>query len=259
MGQIISINNQKGGVAKTTTTQALGQGLSLEGFKVLLIDLDPQGNLSFSLGANTEGNTMYEVLRGQAKAEETIQSLEGEDLIPSSILLSGADLEFTQTGREYLLKDSLKPLINIYDFIIIDTPPTLGILTINSLTAADKTIIPIGSDIYSLQGLGQLNDTIQRVRKYVNPGLSIQGILMTRFNPRTILSNELKETAEDLAIKLNTKLYNTTIRESVAIREAQAQQVNIFKYAPNNNAILDYGSFLKEFLESELVEDEQQE
>lgn len=251
MGQVISINNQKGGVAKTTTAQALGQGLSLEGFKVLLVDLDPQGNLSFSVGANTDNNTMYEVLRGQVAAADTIQSVGNEDIIPSSILLSGADLEFTQTGREYLLKDTLAPLVNKYDFIIIDTPPTLGILTINSLTAANKTIIPIGSDIYSLQGLGQLNDTIQRVRKYVNPGLIIEGILLTRYNSRTILSSELKETAKDVANKLETRLFNTTIRESVAIREAQAQQVNMFEYAPNNNAIKDYKAFVKELLESE--------
>lgn len=249
MAQIISINNQKGGVAKTTTAQSFAQGLSLEGYKVLLVDLDPQANLSFSTGSNIDNGTMYEVMKGELKAADIISSIGGLDILPSSLLLSGADLEFTTTGREYLLKDSLDPLVDIYDYIIIDTPPALGILTINSLTFSDKIIIPIGSDIYSLQGLAQLYETIQKVRKYVNPKLEIEGILLTKYDPRTILSGELKDKAQDIAEKLNTKLFKTTIRESVAIREAQAQQANIFEYAPKNNAVKDYKSFVDEFLE----------
>lgn len=250
MGQIISINNQKGGVAKTTTAQALAQGLSYFGFKVLLVDLDPQSNLTFSLGVDRADKTMYEVLRGELNTKDIITTQGDLDLLPGSLLLSSADLEFTQTGREYLLKDALEPFRNIYEYIIIDTPPALGILTINSLTACDKLIIPMSADIYSLQGMSQLNDTIKRVRKYVNPSLKIEGILLTKYNPRTILGGEIKESAIEIAERLKTKLFKTTIRESVVIREAQAQQLNLFEYAPDNNAIIDYKNFVKEIIES---------
>lgn len=250
MGQIMSVNNQKGGVAKTTTVQALGQGLSLKGYKVLLIDLDPQCNLSFSIGGDQSKNTMYEILNGDIDINNAIITKGNLDLIPGNLFLSSADLEFTRTGKEYLLKESLDSVKDNYDFIIIDTPPALGILSINSLTACEKLIIPISADIYSLQGIGQLNETIKSVRKYVNSSIAIEGILLTRHNPRTILSGQIKENAIEIADILNTKIFKSTIRESVAIKEAQAQQANLFEYAPNNNAMLDYMNFVDEIIES---------
>lgn len=250
MGKIISVNNQKGGVAKSTTVQALGQGLSAKGYKVLLIDLDPQCNLSFSIGGDKSEETMYEVLSGDTEIKKAIITKGDLDLIPGNLLLSSADLEFTRTGKEYLLKESLTSVKDNYNFIIIDTPPALGILSINSLTACDKLIIPISADIYSLQGIGQLSETIESVRKYVNSAIKIEGILLTRHNPRTILSRQIKENAMEVADILNTKLFKSTIRESVAIKEAQAQQTNLFEYA-TNNAVLDYKDFVEEILESE--------
>lgn len=245
---IISINNQKGGIGKTTTVQNIGAGLVLKGFKVLLIDLDPQGNLTFSTGAEGQGNTIYEVMKGVISLNETIQSVEGLDIIPANILLSGADIEFTFTGREHLLKEAIGSLKTPYDYILIDTPPSLGILTVNALTVSDRVIIPLTADIFSLQGLGQLHNTINRVRKYSNPSLQVEGLLLTKFNKRTILNREIKETIEKTAKEFESRLFNTTIRESVSMREAQAYQTNIFKYAPESTPAKDYEELIEELI-----------
>lgn len=243
---IITINNQKGGVAKTTTAQALARGLNLRGYKTLAIDLDPQGNLSHSMKADTDAMTIYEAMSGKVDIKTTIQTTEQGDIIPSNILLSGADLEFTKTGREYLLKEILKSLE--YDFIILDTPPNLGILTINALTTADKVIIPMGADVFSLKGLEQLYGTIEQVKKYTNRDLEVEGILLTRYNGRTIINRDLKEVIEDSAKNINTKVFKTEIRDSTSQREAQAMQESIFDYAPKSKTAEDYNSFINELL-----------
>lgn len=244
----ISINNQKGGVGKTTTAQALGTGLILKGYKTLFIDLDPQANLSVSMGADITKITIYEILRGEKEAAEAIQVTAQGNIIPANLLLSGADLEFTQTGREYLLREALAPLKGPYDFIIIDTPPTLGILTINALTATDKVIIPMGADVYSLQGLSQLYSTIDRVRKYCNPSLKVEGILLTQFNSRTVIGRDLRQAIEDVASKAETKVFKAGIRDGVAVKEAQARQESIFGYAPKSNPAKDYMDFIEELI-----------
>lgn len=245
---IISINNQKGGIGKTTTVQSVGAGLSEKGFKVLLIDLDPQGNLTYSTGANGQGKTIYEVMKGTVNLNDAIQRLKGFDLIPANILLSGADIEFTFTGREHLLREAIGSLKFPYDYILIDTPPSLGILTINALTVSDKVIIPLTADIFSLQGLGQLHNTITRVKKYSNPNLQVEGLLLTKFNDRTILNREIKENIEKTAKEFNSKLFTSTIRESVSMREAQAYQTDIFKYAPDSNPAKDYEELINEII-----------
>ena len=250
MATIYSVSNQKGGIGKTTTAQALGNGLHKRGYKALLIDLDPQGNLSLSMGANPMGITIYEALEGKAAITDTIQRTDQGDIIPANILLSGADkdLNARDTGREYALKELIEPLRPLYDYIVIDTAPSLGILTINSLTAADSVLIPISADIYSIAGLGQLYSTINSVRKYTNQALKVEGIVLTKFNERTILNRDLKAAIEETAAKLQTKLFNAYIREGVAIREAQAEGKSIFDYAPGSNPAIDYTQFINELL-----------
>lgn len=250
MAKVISISNQKGGVGKTTTTGAVAAGYKLKGYKVLCVDLDPQSNLSFSSGAGTEDcPTIYEILKGEVKTSFSIQKMESFDIISSNILLSGIELEFTQTGREYLLKEALSSVKDKYDYIFIDTPPALSILTVNAFTASDYIIIPMLSDIFSLQGIAQLSETIDRVRKYCNPNLKVEGIVLTKYNKRTILSREIKGTAELIAEQLHTSIFNSTIRSSVAIMEAQTNQQDIYSYAPKNASALDYMSLVEELIE----------
>jgi chromosome partitioning protein len=249
MAKVISISNQKGGVGKTTTTCNLAAGLTKKGFHVLMIDLDAQGNLGFSVGADIDTcATIYDVLKGDAKTQFAIQKVETADIIVSSILLSGIELEFTNTGREFLLKEAIKPILANYDYILLDTPPALGILTINAFTASDAIIIPMLSDIFSLQGIAQLYETFERVKKYCNPNLSIAGILLTKYNPRTHLSREIRGTAELIAQDLHIKLFDSTIRGSVVTSEAQSVQQNVLKYAPRNNISKDYLQFTNELL-----------
>ena len=249
MAKVISISNQKGGVGKTTTTSALAAGLKKRGYRVLAIDLDPQGNLGFSIGADTEtGASIYNVLKGEVKIQYAIQKTDSMDIIISSILLSGIDLEFTNTGREFLLKEAIQPILESYDYIFVDTPPALGILTINAFTASDFIIVPMLSDIFSLQGIAQLYETVERVKKYCNPNLSIAGILLTRFTPRTRLSREVRGTAELIAKDLQLCVFDSYIRSSVSAGEAQSLQQNVFDYDARSHVAEDYSHFIDELL-----------
>jgi chromosome partitioning protein len=248
MKDIISIINQKGGVGKSTTANALGAGLHLKGFKVLYIDMDAQGNLSYSLNAINRPLTSLEVLTGTATALEAITETPQGDVIPASGNLAGADAIITETGKEYRLKEAIEPLKKRYDYIIIDTPPALGVLTINALTACKSVLIPTQADIYSLQGIGQLSQTIDTVKKYCNPSLSIKGILATRYNARANLTKDMITLLQETADQLNTKLYKTRIRECIALKEAQATQQDIFSYSPKSNASEDYKAFVEEYI-----------
>ncbi len=248
--KIITVTNQKGGTGKSTTANALVLGLIKKGFKCLAIDLDPQGNLSYSLGADTNSKTVYGLLTRENTADETIQTTPHCDIIASSRLLSGADTVLKTTGGEYRLKESIETIKSNYDFIVIDTPPSLSSLTVNSLTASSDVIIPVQADIFSIQGISQLWETIQPIRQYCNPNLNISGILLTKYNNRAVLNREIEETfRNDIATQLDTKVYNTSIREGVAIREAQFTRQNIFEYAPTSNVTLDYQAFINEILE----------
>lgn len=249
MGTVIAISNQKGGVGKTTTTGALAAAFLQKGKTVLSIDLDPQGNLSFSMAAENEGvNTIYDVIKGDTTARKAIQQSSVSPVIPANILLSSADVDFVGYGREFLLFNAIRSLRDEYDYILIDTPPALSVLTVNAFTAADKLIIPMLSDIFSLQGITQLYETVSHVKTYCNPALNFAGILLTRFTPRTTLATEVKGTAEMISSELEIPLFHTCIRNSVAISEAQALQKNIISHAPRNTAAKDYLALADEII-----------
>lgn len=250
--QVIAVINQKGGVGKSTTALAIGAGFIFKGYKTLYIDLDAQGNLSYTLKASNTGYNVIGVLQRPETVKEEIQNTEQGDIIASSPALSGADTLLTETGKEYSLKEAIELIKDLYDYVIIDTPPALGILTINALTACNGIIIPAGADIYSLQGISQLTGTIETVKKYCNNSLEILGILLTRYNSRAIISREVAEMLERTAKGLNTKLYNTKIRECTAIKEAQAMRESIFTYAPKSNATADYKALIDEIMKEEL-------
>ena len=248
MARIISIINQKGGVGKSTTAEALLAGLTLKGYKTLAVDLDAQGNLTYATGANSQGATSLGVLTREVDAGDAIQHTPSGDIIPSNKALAGADAFITDTGKEYRLKEALESVASEYDYIIIDTPPALSILTINALTASNSLIIPAQADIYSLQGIEQLAETIQPVKRYCNPTLSIEGILLTRYSKRSILGQEVAGLARQIAQRLNTKVFDTTIREAIAIKEAQISQQSLFSYAPKAPVTDDYRAFIEEVI-----------
>lgn len=255
MAQIFTVTNQKGGTGKTTTAAALSAGLQLKGFTTLLIDLDAQGNLSYATGADRTGLTIADLLQqiltgGTPRTAEAIKPTEQGDIITAAASLAGADTILAETlGKEYKVKEILEPIKGRYDYIVIDTPPTLGTLTINALTAADKVIAPAQAEVFSLTALDQLQSTIATVRRYTNPNIELSGILLTRYNPRAVLSREIAQRLEQTAAQYGTKLYKATIRECTALKEAEITQQSIFKYAPKSNAAKDYTALINEILE----------
>lgn len=250
--ETIAIGTQKGGEGKTTTAENFAGGLAaFAKRRVLLIDLDPQANVTLSSGVdNITRPTIYEALTGGAKIQDTIQERSTNVyIIPASGNLAEADIKFTKIGKEQLLKKALAPIVEDYDYIVIDTPPALGILTINALTAAQRLIVPAQADIYSLQGIGQLYETVKAIQEFTNPALQISGILLTRYNSRSNITRDMTAKAEEAAKSIGTFVYNSVIRECVALKGAHAEQAFIFDHAPTSNASLDYQAFIKEFLE----------
>jgi chromosome partitioning protein len=251
--RIVAVANQKGGVGKTTTSQALTAGLADKGYKVLGIDLDPQGNLSSACGSvNYNVPTIYELMKREVTAEETIQHMNGGyDIIPSNIMLAGAEQELSQTGKEHRLKEAIAAVSDNYDYIIVDTPPSLGVLTVNAFTAASDILIPTTAGIFATTGINQLNETVKSVQKYCNPNVKITGILFTRFNPRANISKQIKELTEQLSQYISAPIYKTYIRSAVAVEEAQANRVDIFDFAEKSTVSEDYKAFIEEFLKGE--------
>ena len=250
MAKILCVSNQKGGVGKTTTSSALAAGLvSFYDKRVLAIDLDPQGSLGFSLGLDIEeGRTISDVLTGQASVQQAIQLTDYCDVITSNILLSSAEIEFTSSDRELLLKKALEPVMDDYDYIIIDTPPALNILTVNAYAVSDYLIIPMAPEILSLLGVTQLKETIDSVRVSMNPNLNVLGIILTKFNQRTLLAREVKEMAENVASQMGTRVFQTQIRTSVTVAEAPAHGLSIFDHAPSAKPSEDYKNFIQEVI-----------
>lgn len=251
MGITYCIASQKGGNAKTTTALAMAAGFARAGKKTLLVDLDPQGNATFATGAKTDGPTSREILKQEATAQQAIQQTPAGDVIAASPGLAGADMDFNGRGADKLLQAALEPLRGKYDCIILDTPPALGILTVNALTAADKLIITAQADAFSLQGIDGLAKTIEPIKERSNPRLEISGILLTRYNARSILTRDVTQLAAQLAQKIGTKVFQTKIREGVAVREAQITQQSIFRYAPKSNPAQDYMDFINELSREE--------
>lgn len=247
----VTITNQKGGVGKTSTALTLSAGLAVRGFRVLAVDADPQTNLTYTAGIDPENidYDLQDLFTGAGQITQTItHSNSGFDIVPGSPNLNGADAIFVQADRETLLKRILEPVKGNYDYCIIDTPPTLGILSRNALTASDGVIIPVNSDIMSVQGLLQLNGTIKAIKRTTNPSLQVYGLLLTRFNPRANINAALKTALENAAPALQTKVYNACIREAVAIRESQFSRVSLFSGFPKAKITEDYNAFIDEFL-----------
>lgn len=252
---IIVVANQKGGVAKTTTCSALATGLGKNhhGYNVLAIDTDPQANFTFAAGINPLecSTTVYDLFKGANVNKSILKTDLGFDIVPSSLELAGADMEFVKIGREKMLNKSLQNLKNRYDFIVIDTPPTLGVLTTNALsvtTGQMNLVIPMMTDIFSVQGLSQLEGFILNIKEYTNPDIRILGILLTKFKQRQNLSKALLDQINAQASTMGTKVFDTKIRESVAIRESTLLQSDFFAEAPKSNAVIDYSHFIDEIL-----------
>ena len=247
---IVAVANQKGGVGKTTTAQALAAGLAERKYRVLGIDLDPQGNFSTACGAeNYNVLTVYEVMKRGADIREAIQHMRGGyDVVPANIMLAGAEQELSQTGKEHRLKEAVSVVAGEYDFIVIDTPPSLGVLTVNAFTCATDILIPTTAGIFATAGISQLNETVGSVQRYCNPGVKIRGILFTRFNPRANISRQIKELTEQLSEYISAPIYQTYIRAGVVVEEAQANKADIFDYAGKSTVAEDYRAFIEEFL-----------
>jgi chromosome partitioning protein len=249
MATVITFANQKGGVSKTTSALTIGQRLKFAKMRILLVDMDPQGNLSHSLILDHKKNTIWDVLTKEKTVIQAKQTNKWGDCLCFSPELTGADKKLDVIGKEYLLKEALDAVLDNYDYIIIDPPPTLGVLTINSLVVKKNfVVIPSQADMYSMVGISQLIMTIDLVKKYHNPELTVLGILLSRFNNRTNFSLKISQMLEETAIKLKTKVFSTRIRECTAIKEATACRTSIFDYSPKINAAIDYNSFYNELI-----------
>ena len=247
MSAVISITNQKGGVGKTTTSCALLAGLHQMGRRVLGVDLDPQGSLGFCLGLDIDNcATVYDVMKGSRNIREVIVPSECGDILPSNILLSAAELEFNRAGREFLLKNALTEVQDDYDYIIVDTPPALNVLTVNAYVVSDGLIIPMAPEILSLLGVAQIRETIDTVRRCYNSRLKVLGILLNKYNQRFTLNREVLDMAEQIAAQLDTKVFQARIRSGVAVAEAPAHGESVLTYAPDSKVARDFRLLLNE-------------
>ena len=253
MSRIISIANQKGGVGKTTTTINLSACLAEKNKKVLVVDIDPQGNSSSGLGLDKDNleNTIYELLLGECNLDDCITSsvVENLDVLPSNINLSGAEIELISIeNKEYLLKNILDPLRNRYDFIIIDCPPSLNLLTVNAMTASDTVLVPIQCEYYALEGLTQLIHTIDLIKDRLNPKLEIEGIVFTMYDARTNLSTQVVENVKE---NLDRRIYKTIIPRNVRLAEAPSYGMPIIMYDAKSTGAESYRFLAEEVIERE--------
>ena len=252
MGRIIAIANQKGGVGKTTTSINLSSCLANEGKKVLLVDIDPQGNATSGVGIikQTLENTVYELFLNECTVSEclTKSAVDNLNVIPSNVNLSGAEIDLIGVdNREFILKNVLESIKDLYDYIIIDCPPSLNVLTVNAMVAADSVIVPIQCEYYALEGLSQLIHTINLIQERLNDGLVIDGIVFTMYDSRTNLSAEVVENVKE---NIHINIYNTVIPRNVRLAEAPSYGIPIHMYDGKSSGAIAYAKLAKEIIKS---------
>ena len=254
MAKIIAITNQKGGVGKTTTAINLSAAIAALGKKVLLADIDPQGNATSGVGqSGADTNNIYDVLIGEAKAQDAILStgFDALDLMPTAIELAGAEIEMVgMDDREHLLKNALESVRDRYDYIFIDCPPSLSLLTINALTAADSVLIPIQCEYYALEGLGQLMNTVKLMRRKLNPALGISGVVLTMFDSRT---NLCAQVVQEVRSHFSSEVFETMIPRNVRLSEAPSYGLPIHRYDARCIGAKAYAELAKEVVKREGV------
>ena len=253
MGRIIAVANQKGGVGKTTTSINLAACLAEKGKKVLAVDMDPQGNLTSGLGVDKDSveKSIYELIIGEVDIKEVINKevLENLDIIPTSIDLSAAEIELIGVDdKEYILRNAIDQVKDQYDFVIIDCPPSLSMLTINAMTTADSVIVPIQCEYYALEGLSQLIHTVELVKDRLNSKLEIEGVVFTMYDARTNLSLQVVENVKD---NLQQNIYKTIIPRNIRLAEAPSYGLPINKYDPKSTGAESYMSLADEVIERE--------
>lgn len=253
MRRTIAIANQKGGVGKTTTAINLSAYLAEKGKKVLAVDMDPQGNMTSGLGVDKDSveNTIYNLIIGEAKMEEVLikDVLENLDIIPTNIDLSGAEIELLDVEeKEYIVRNEINKIKDNYDFIIIDCPPSLSMLTINAMTTADSVLVPIQCEYYALEGLSQLIHTVKLVRDRLNPKLTIEGVVFTMYDARTNLSLQVVENVKD---NLEQTIYKTIIPRNIRLAEAPSYGIPINKYDPKSAGAESYLRLADEVIDKE--------
>ena len=240
------MSNHKGGVGKTTSTVNIGAGLSKKGKRVLLIDLDPQANLTQSLNVADSEKTIYGSLRGEFPLTP-IEISNRLHLVPSTLDLSGAEIELSsEAGREYILRELIEPLKKQYDYILIDCPPSLGLLTINALTAADEVYIPLQTQYLAIQGLTKLLEVVEKIKKRLNKKIELGGVILTQFDSRKTLDKDVAASIEE---HFKAKVFKTKIRNTVALAEAPSKGLDIFRYAPSSMGATDYEELCKEIVQ----------
>lgn len=251
MGKIIAVANQKGGVGKTTTTVNLSTILAKRGKKVLLIDTDPQGNATSGLGVEKESElSTYDLLITDVLAEDVVQetAIKNLSISPSNMNLAGAEVQLvSMMSREQRMKEKLDSIRDDYDFILIDCPPSLGLITLNAFTAADSVLIPVQCEYYALEGLGQLLNTVELVRKHLNKNLYVEGALLTMYDIRTNLANQV---VREVKRFFQNKVYKTVIPRNVKVSEAPSYGMPITIYDPKSKGAKSYEKFTKEFLKA---------
>ena len=249
MGKVISVANQKGGVGKTTTTINLSTILAKKGKKVMLIDADPQGNATSGVGAEKDVDlSFYDILTNDTEIIDTLQktAIKNLEVCPSNINLAGAEVELvSMMSREQRLKEKLDIIKERYDFVLIDCPPSLGLITLNAFTASDSVLIPVQCEYFALEGLGQLLNTINLVKKHLNKNIQIEGALLTMYDIRTNLSNQV---VKEVKKYFEDKVYKTVIPRNVRLSEAPSYGLPITEYDPRSKGAKSYEKFAKEFL-----------
>lgn len=252
MARVISVSNQKGGVGKTTTCINLSAFVALMGYKVLVVDIDPQGNTTSGFGIIDKDNlknTIYDVMMGDATVKETVckTTVEGLDVLPATVEFAGADVDLMnlEEAREKVLRTALAPVRSDYDYIFIDCPPSLNVFSVNALTASDAVLIPMPGDFFSLEGIGQLMNTVKLVKKHLNPALEIEGVVMTMYDSRSNLANQV---AAEVSRWFGKSVFKTRIPRNVRLGEAPSHGLPVVQYEPNSKGSIAYMELAVELL-----------